>query len=211
MIWKNLTDNILRFLLAAYFLCGISLTLQAQESPFGKLKEKFEQNRVFTAGFHHESIDSYTNDTVGSSGKIWVGQRRYKIRGNNQSVVVNGKTSIVYDDRRNRVIISKYEPAEDDFAPSRILNGIDSTFTVEVEEQRDNQFYIRLVSDDPFAIYKKVEIFLSNELVPKKIRAVDPVDNIITTRFRNGKFIKTREDLFLLDYPNGAEVVDMRN
>jgi len=206
-----LNDNILRFLFTISVLLVFVVSLQAQETPFDQLKQKFEQNEVFNADFHHESIDSYTEDTVASRGKIWVGQRRYKIRGNNQSVVVNGKTSMVYDTNRNRVIISKYVPEEDDFAPSRILNGIDSTFTVEIQEQRDNQTYIRLSSDDAFAIYKSVEIYLSKGLVPQKIRAVDPVDNVITTRFRNGKFMPAAENIFVLDYPAGAEVVDMRN
>ncbi len=211
MIWTNLNDSILRFLFTTCFLFGCLAPLQAQDAPFDQLKKKFEQNEVFNADFEHTSIDSYTQDTTASRGKIWVGQRRYKIRGNNQSVVVNGKTSMVYDTNRNRVIISKYVPEEDDFAPSRILNGIDSTFTVETQEQRGNQIYIRLDSDDPFAIYKSVEIYLSEGLIPQKIRAVDPVDNVIITRFRSGKFIRAEENLFVLDYPAGAEVVDMRN
>ncbi|WP_138431199.1 LolA family protein [Fodinibius saliphilus] len=211
MIWTNLNGNIFRFLFVVCFLTGCSLTLKAQTTHLDKLKQKFEQGDVFKAAFSHESIDSYTQDTVSSRGKIWVGQQRYKISGNNQLVVVDGQVSMVYDDRRNRVIISKYEPKEDDFAPSRILNGIDSTFAIKTQEKQDNQIYIRLASDDPFAIYKKVEIYLSLALVPQKIRAVDPVDNIITTCFRNGKFIEAQEGLFVLDYPQGAEVVDMRN
>lgn len=211
MIWKSLNDKFLRLLFIAFLFCGFTFTLHAQESHFDRLKEQFERNKVFRAEFHHESIDSYTGDTVASRGRIWVGKQRYKIRGRHQTVVVNGQTSMVYDKNRNRVIISKYEPSEDDFAPSRILNGIDSTFTVEVQEKRENQIYIRLISDDPFAIYKQVEIYLSQGLIPQKIRAVDPVDNIITTTFKKGEFIGMREDLFKLDYPSGAEVIDMRN
>lgn len=211
MNWKNLKDSFLRLLLTACLFCGLTVTLNAQGDYFAQLTESFEQGNVFKAEFHHEAIDSYTQDTTASRGRIWVGKQRYKIRTNRQSVVVNGQTSMVYDSNRNRVIISKYEPSEDDFAPSRILNGIDSTFTVEVQEERKSQIYIRLSSDDPFAIYKQVEIYLSKEFVPQKIRAVDPVDNIITTTFRRGEYIESREDLFLLDYPSGAEVVDMRN
>lgn len=211
MISKNLKDSYLRLLFIVYLFCGLTSTLNAQESHFAQLKERFEQGEVFKAEFHHESIDSYTKDTTANRGSIWVGKRRYKIRGSHQSVVVDGKTSMVYDKNRNRVIISKYEPSEDDFAPSRILNGIDSTFAVEIEEERDSQIYIRLASDDSFAIYKQVEIYLSKGLIPRKIRAVDPVDNIITTSFRRGEFIGYREGLFLLNYPDGAEVVDMRN
>lgn len=211
MNWKNFNDKVVRFLFLAVFCCGLTASLSAQKDPFDSLKQKFERGDIFYADFHHQSIDSYTEDTVASSGKIWVGERRYKVEADDQTVVVDGKTSKVYDEGRNRVIISKYEPEEDDFAPSRILNGVDSTFTVTTEEQRDDQIYIRLTSDDSFAIYKEVEIFLSDALVPQKIRAVDPVDNEVTTTFQQGKFIDSGEGMFQLDYPESAEIIDMRN
>lgn len=209
MNWTNITVKVSIFL--ALLLAGATSSLTAQPDTFEKLKEKFERGQIFKADFTHEAVDSYTQDTTSDNGWIWIGQQRYKVRTDRQSVVVNGKTSMVYDDNRNRVIISKYEPAEDDFAPSRILNGIDSTFTVVTEEWQNDRYYIKLSSADPFAIYKKVEIYLSKDEIPQKIRAVDPVDNIITTKFRNGKFISAREGLFRLDYPEGAEIVDMRD
>lgn len=211
MILTSLNDKFIYSLLAVFLFLGISQNALAQDESFAKLKAKFEEGQIFQAGFLHESIDSYTQDTVARTGDIWVGENQYKVLAPNQTVVVDGKTSKVYDENRNRVIISKYEPSEDDFAPSRILNGIDSTFTVETQEQRDNEIYIRLASDDPFAIYKKVEIYLNRALIPQKIRAVDPVDNIITTTFRNGRFVKSTDQLFTIDYPDDAEVVDMRN
>ncbi|HKK46509.1 MAG TPA: outer membrane lipoprotein carrier protein LolA [Balneolaceae bacterium] len=199
-----------RLFFVALILCSFSFTANAQENPFAQLKEKFEQGNIFHADFHHQSIDSYTKDTVASKGIIWVGKTRYKVRADHQSVVVNGKTSMVYDDNRNRVIISKYDPSEDDFAPSRILNGIDSTFTVATQKKQGDQFYIKLTSDDPFAIYKQVEIFTTTDLIPLKIRAIDPVDNIITTTFTGGKYIKPQKNMFLLNYPDGAKIVDLR-
>lgn len=211
MNWKNLNDKLVRFLLFTVFCLGITTFAWAQDEPFSQLKQKFEQGAIFNADFQHQTVDSYTQDTSSSSGVIWVGEQRYKVQADNQTVVVDGENSTVYDENRNRVIISKYEPEEDDFAPSRILNGIDSTYTVKAEEQRNDQIYIRLTSDDEFAIYKEVEIFLSSDLVPQKIRAVDPVDNIMTTTFRGGEFVTLRENIFVLDYPDGAEVVDMRN
>ncbi len=211
MNWKNLTDKLLATFFVILFCLGFLSLTHAQENSLKKLTQKFEEGAIFKAGFHHQSVDSYTQDTVSRRGQIWVGEQQYRVRAQNQSVVVNGKTSMVYDENRNRVIISNYEPEEDDFAPSRILNGVDSTFAVKAEEQKQDQIYIRLTSDDDFAIYKEVEIYLSDELIPKKIRAVDPVDNVITTTFEEGTFIAKQDEMFSLDYPEEAEVVDMRN
>ena len=211
MNWTNLRDKLLRLFFVIFLYSSFAISAHAQENPFARLKQKFEQGEIFNADFHHQSVDSYTQDTVASRGQIWVGESKYKVQTDHQTVVVDDETSKVYDNNRNRVIISKYEPEEDDFAPSRILNGVDSTFTVQAEEQRNNQIYIHLSSDDPFAIYKKVEIYLSMNLIPQKIRAVDPVDNVITTTFNKGQFIDPKEGMFVLDYPAGAEVVDMRN
>lgn len=211
MNWKNLTDKLLPIFFVIFFCLGISLSVSAQENAFSELTQKFEEGAIFKADFQHQSVDSYTQDTVASKGQIWVGEHQYKVMAQHQTVVVNGKTAMVYDENRNRVIISEYEPEQDDFAPSRILNGVDSTFTVQTEKQRGDQIYVRLTSDDPFAIYKKVEIFLSESLIPQKIRAVDPVDNILTTTFEEGAFVNRQEEMFSLEYPEDAEIVDMRN
>jgi outer membrane lipoprotein-sorting protein len=211
MNWTSLSDNLLYLFFLTFLLSSFAIPTNAQEDPFARLKQKFVRGEIFNADFHHQSIDSYTQDTVASGGEIWVGETRYKVQTDHQSVVVDGKISKVYDNNRNRVIISKYAPEEDDFAPSRILNGVDSTFTVQTQEQRNNHIYIHLSSEDPFAIYKKVEIYLSTNLIPQRIRAVDPVDNVITTSFDQGQFISPEEGMFVLNYPDSAEVVDMRN
>lgn len=211
MIWKNLSDNFNRVLVVIIIGLGLPSLALGQQSYFSDLKQTFEDGAIFKADFYHQTVDSYTRDTVASNGRIWVGGQQYRVEADNKSIVVNGETSMVYDEDRNRVIISKYEPKDDDFAPSRILNGVDSTFTVQTQEKRKGEIYILLSSEDPFAIYQKVEIFLSKNLVPKKIEAVDPADNVITTIFSEGEFMDTRGGMFKLSYPENAEKVDMRN
>lgn len=215
MNWMSLKDNYQNYLLTPGKVLVLLLlsvtTLQAQQTPFDKLKERFESGEIFNARFSHQYVDSYTQDTVASSGTIWVGRDKYKVRSQNQSVVVDGETSMVFDDTRNRVIISTYEPAEDDFAPSRILNGADSAYTIESQERKDNRVFITLGSQDPFSVFKKVEITLNGNNRPLRIFAVDQADNLITTTFEAGDFVTQESGMFHLDYPEGAEIVDMRN
>lgn len=193
---------------------GSDATVQAGEparQAFAQLKQRFEDGEIFEADFTHSYVDSFTDDSTSDSGRIWVGRSRYKVQTGNETVVVDGQTSRVYDRNRNRVIISTYEPDEDDFAPSRILNGVDSTFTVDTQERRGDREYILLTSEDPFAMYRQVEIWLTPALIPLRIRAVDPADNVISTAFNDGSFARPDSSLFRLDYPAEAEVIDMRN
>lgn len=210
MILMNTMDRLLQSALVLAITL-IALPVHAQQNAFKELKSNFEQGKIFSADFSHRYVDSYTGDSVASSGIIWVGENKYKVEAENQLVVVDGETSKVYDDSRNRVIVSMYEPAEDDFAPSRILNGADSTYTIESQKREDGNVIITLASEDPFSVFREVKITLDSQLIPLSIFALDQADNEITTTFKNGSFVDPRPGMFELKYPKGAEIVDMRN
>lgn len=213
MTWMNLTDRryyIIPILITLFLSVGTS-KIVAQQTHFDQLINRFKQGSVFHAAFNHQYIDSYTGDTVATSGMIWVGENKYKVQNNNQTVVVDGELSRVYDKNRDRVIVSTYEPEEDDFAPSRFLNGADTTYTVQNQQQQGNETLIKLSSGDPFSVFQRVEITLGAGLIPQEIFALDQADNHITTFFNSGKFIEPQQDLFELSYPDGAEVIDMRS
>lgn len=210
MTLMNTTDRMLQSALGLIMLL-IAIPVSAQQTAFDKLKNMFREGQVFHADFSHKYMDSYTGDSVASSGKIWVGESQYKVEAENQLVVVDGETSKVYDEERNRIIISTYEPEEDDFAPSRILNGADSTYVIENQQRKGNQIFITLLSENPFSVFKEVRITLKNSIVPLRIFALDQADNEIITTFKNGSFITPGEEMFELETPEGAETVDMRN
>lgn len=207
----NLTDKGAIVLLVTILLGMGTAPTFAQQTPFDRLINKFRAGDVFHAVFQHQYVDSYTGDTVATNGTIWVGENEYKVQNDRQTVVVDGETSRVYDKSRNRVIISKYEPKEDDFAPSRFLNGTDTTYTIQKQKQTAGQTLIVLSSDDPFSIFQRVEITLGEALVPRKIFARDQADNLITTVFKSGSFMTPQDELFVLNYPTDAEIIDMRN
>lgn len=186
-----------------------STAILAQTPNFDQLKQRFDRGEVFSAEFNHTYTDSYTGEVVTSDGNIWIDQARYKLESEGQTIVVDGETSRVYDQNRNRVIIDTYYPEDDDFAPSRMLSGIDSTYTVS-EEKTGNRTKITLTTDDEFAVFARVEILIDVQRHPLKISAWDISDNEIVTDFKNGTFIQPEPGLFKLEYPEDAEIVDMR-
>lgn len=184
----------------------------AQTPQFDALKQKMKSGLILSSDFNHYYTDSYTGETLESEGKIWISQESYKLESEDQILVVDGETSKVYDQGRNRVIISTYNEEDDDFAPSRMLNGVDDSYTVtEVKSSSGTSSTITMVTDDDFALFVKVEVVVNEKGIPTKIIAYDISENLIVTEFKNATFSTQSADLFQLNYPETAEIIDTRN
>jgi len=197
-------------LLVLCILLVLPGVVYAQTPHFDELKQKFEDGQIFHATFTHEYRDSYTGEESRSQGEIWIGSGDYKVESEDQIMVVDGEISRVYDGIRNRLLISEYDEEEDDFAPSRMLQGVDETYRVE-ESANSSETLITLISDDPFAIFTIVEISLDQDGNPIEIQAVDQVDNVLVTMFQSGRFIQETPDLFEMTIPENAERIDLRH
>lgn len=199
---------------SVFFFTAISaqgLFAQQSDTPaFDRVKQLFEEGKVFTAQFSHEYNDSFTGESQRTDGQIWIGKNRYKIEGDLQQVVVDGDFSTVYDGSKNRVIISDYVEEEDDFAPSRMLQGVQDDFTAREELLSSGETKITLTSTDVFSVFFEVFIYVSADGIPLRIEAIDQADNELLTGFENGRFIDETEDLFEVKVPENAELIDLR-
>ncbi len=187
-----------------------AVPLFAQAPNFERLKARFDNGEVFKAEFRYVYYDSYTTNTDEAEGTIWIAREAYKLRNGDKTLIVNGETSQTYERDRNRVIINEYVAEDDDFAPSRMLSGVDSTYTVTETTNDDGVTVIRLVTDDEFALYTEVTIRLDRQGRPASIIATDFAENEITTSFFEGAFITPGESTFVLGYPDNAEIIDTR-
>lgn len=186
-----------------------AIAQQQSDNHFALLRQNFDAGDVFTASFEHEYLDTFTGESQHTEGTIWIGKDRYKIISGSNVMVVDGEVSRVYDSLKNRVIISNYVEEEDDFAPSRMLQGVDDSY--EVSETTDNgRPEIRLATEDPFAIFTDVIIQLNEQVIPQKITATDQVENELITQFYEGSFITPSENIFRFAQPEAAEVIDLR-
>lgn len=194
-------------------LCvSFTVPAQAQETPlFDQLRNQFENNRVFISQFSHLYEDSFTGEQQFAEGQIWIGKERYKIESQNQVMVVDGKISRVYDGSKNRLIISDYVEEEDDFAPSRMLQGVDESYNVTEEGAGDGSYRVILTSDDPFSIFEEVTIYVDAQGRPMRIKARDMAENLLTTTFENGDFADSDDEIFELEIPEDTERIDLRH
>ena len=208
MNWESDIKRVITFLV----LVLLPFSMNAQDTPeFDDLKEKFQEGSLFKSEFTHIYRDTFTGESQVTEGVIWVGSDRYKIRNGQNLMVVDGEISRVYDNTKNRVIISDYVEEEDDFAPSRMLQGVDETYRIKEESLENNRIVIQLTSSDPFSVFTRVSIFLDESSVPTKIVAIDQVENELITEFIDGEFISHEEGIFEFQYPDEAEIIDLRH
>lgn len=204
------SKTIIYAVFSALFLFPCSQAVSAQETPvFDRMKSAFEDGQIFRASFSHRYEDSFTGEVQENEGTIWIGKEQYKIEGNNQVMVVDDEISRVFDQNKNRVIVSDYVEEEDDFAPSRMLQGVDESYSVR-ESSTESGTEITLESDDPFSVFATVMIELDENERPLEIRATDQAENLLVTRFQSGEFTEAAEDLFNINAPDDAEVIDLR-
>lgn len=207
---KNLVSKIKYLLL--FLACLMPVIGSGQNTPeFDDLKQTFRDDYVYKANFTHEYHDTFTGEEQVTEGVIWVGREQYKMQSGNNIMLVDGEISRVYNNQKNRVIISDYVEEEDDFAPSRMLNGVDDSYSVEEHKNEDGQTVIELTSDDPFSVFLQVSIFLNSSGIPSRIVAVDQVENELITYFNEGEFMMQTPDTFQFQYPEDADVIDLRH
>lgn len=195
-------------LLCSLFISGFSENEKSDE--LEQVRQKFRDGKVLHAEMTHQIIDSYTGESQVTEGVLWISKHQYKIQADRQAVLVDGETSRVYNEQQNKVIISDYEPEEDDFAPSRFFSGPNDIFFVDAVEKKNDHIRFVLRSEDPFEIFTEVNILLDDRLIPVEIYAVDQMDNKLETSFRGAEYLDFSESLFELSYPENAEIIDLR-
>ncbi len=178
---------------------------------FDTLRARFASGELFHSQLNHSFIDSYTGDTLTTLGEVWIDRDRYKLSMRSGLVIVDGNTSHVYNSEKNQVIISPYNADEDDYAPSRFLHGSLKEYKIKNGPSNGRNNIVVMTSDDPFALFSAIEIEIDDKALPIRITAVDQSGNTIISRFSFGTFLKPDAQVFTLNYPKSAEIIDLRN
>lgn len=201
-----------KLFLLCTMLLGMSAVASAQTGnpALDALRARFDKGELFYSQLHHQFIDSYTGDTLTTLGQVWIDKNRYKLEMPTGVVIVDGATSHVFNSDKNQVILSPYDPEEDDYAPSRFLYGPLDTYKVLRSYESAGNNVVVISSDDAFALFEEIVIELSPQAEPVRIVATDQSGNVILSRFSFGKFVPNDDQLFLLSYPKSAEIIDLR-
>jgi outer membrane lipoprotein-sorting protein len=194
------------FLLAVFLS---SVQLFAQAPPIDALRQELESGKVYVARMNHKMYDSFSNSTTRFSGEIVIGINAYKVTSSERSYLVYNGESKVYETNENRLLISDYDPEEDDNAPSRFLYEVDDVYEINYRTLEQGST-VELTSNDPFELYYKVTIRFDADGNPLSVKAIDQADTELLTEFEDGRFVTPEQDLWKLDLPDGVEVIDLR-
>lgn len=200
------------FLRVSGFMLVMLLVFSPQthaQQAFNQLTGALEDGQVFKASFTHLFVDVFTQDSSLTSGEIVLSKNGYAVEMDERSIVVQDTVSEVYNRANNQVIISRYIPEDDDFAPGQLIYATKNEYSIS-EENLSSGIKITLKPNDPFATFRSVVMQLSAQGLPKTIEAIDQGENLNRTTFSNGRLTSPQPGDFKLDYPETAEIVDLR-
>jgi hypothetical protein len=186
-----------------------AMVAAAGADAFGTLAKRFATGGVYRAEMAHTHVDAFTGDTTVTYGRVWLARDGYKVETSDQVIVVHAGVSKVHHRHQNKLILSRYDPDDDDFAPARFLGGHGDRYRVS-ETRRNGRPRINLTFTDPFDLLRSARIDLGSDGLPVAIDAVDQADNRMRTRFEFGRFMADSTGVFRLPVPAGTQIVDLR-
>jgi hypothetical protein len=181
------------------------------KSGLDNLKLKLKSGQVFQATITHSYIDTFTNDTLFTIGKIWIYNDGYRLESENRIITVNDSVSKVYNSIKEQLIISPYSAIEDDFAPSRFIQASETDFNIkEKSDKAKKQWFVQLRSKDDFSLFNTIELTLDEWFGPVAVNANDQNGNVNTTLFTNAIWQDYDKKIQEIDYPESTEIIDLR-
>jgi outer membrane lipoprotein carrier protein len=116
-----------RILCVIVGLVSLSQVVLAQNDPkAGAILEAMSKKYKNMSGFKAKFVSSMENAERGikesAEGEIIVKGGKFNLKMGNQEIINNGKTVWTYTKESNEVLISNYEPDEDDITPTNIFS-----------------------------------------------------------------------------------------
>ena len=143
-------------------------------------------------------------------------EHKYRIETDDQTVVTDGETVWSYSVPNRQVLIDRFKPSDRSFSPERILGGATDEYaaTVRGREKSGNTecIVLNLIPKGERSLLKSLRLWVDpSEWLVRKAELTD-VNGKVTTYTVSDITLNPglSDSRFVLQIPEGAEVVDMR-
>jgi outer membrane lipoprotein carrier protein len=143
-------------------------------------------------------------------------EHKYRIETDDQIVVTNGETVWSYSVPNRQVLIDRFKPSDRSFSPERILGGAtdDYAATVRGREKSGNTecIVLNLLPKGEASLVKSLRLWIDPSEWLVRTAELTDVNGKVTTYTVSDITLNPglSDSRFVLQIPEGAEVVDMR-
>lgn len=181
-----------------------------------RLQAGLESGRVLRADVEQTIRSPYTDTPQYFTGSLVSQGERYRIEAPNQTVVTDGATIWVYDERRKQVLVGT--PSQDPTVlhPSdlfRVREDYDATLVETTQRDGVSHHVLRLSPKTEDAPFTDITLWVrASDALVTRVQATDVNDAVITIELSNLETAASTPDrTFTFDPPEGVEVVDLRS
>ncbi len=150
------------------------------------------------------------------SGKFYMRKGgMYRIEGEEQIIVTDGKSVWTYSKDNRQVVIDVYHEDPKSFSPDKVLINVPKNYSATIlsdEKAETDVTVLKLIPKDDKSQVKWMKVWISREdWLMRKCQIEDVSDNLTTYAISKISLNTHLPDsLFLFSAPKGVEVIDLR-
>ena len=217
-----MNGNVIRGAALAALLLGVARGAARSDDPqeiLGAVRKKYETIRDAELRFTQHTRFPQSSLEQRAKGTLYLKkEHKYRIETDDQTVVTDGETVWSYSAANRQVLIDRFKPSDRSFSPERILGGgggaEEYTATVRGREKAGGTecIVLKLIPRGEGSLLSSLRLWVDPSDWLIRVAELTDVNGKVTTYSVSD--IKLNPGLsdsrFVMQIPEGAEVVDMR-
>lgn len=181
-----------------------------------KIQKKYETIEDASIKFTQQFLFGVTKNEQMFEGTFLMKKgNKYILELQHQKIITNGDIVWSINNLNKQVIIDKYRDDPNSFLPDKILVSVPQNYYVSLlsNEKIDNQDFsvFKFIPKDKKVNYKWIKVWVSDDLLMKKIQLLDDSSNLTTYIVKEIKINQKIPDVqFQYNPPPDLEVIDLR-
>jgi outer membrane lipoprotein carrier protein len=194
-----------------------AFTADDAQEILGNIRKKYETIRDAELKFTQQTRFPRTSLEQRARGTLYMKkEHKYRIETEDQTVVTDGETVWSYSVANKQVLIDRYKPSDGSFSPERLLGGATGDFTATVRGREKaggtECVVLNLVPRGEGSTLRSLRLWVDPSDWLVRMAEITDVNGKVTTYTVSDITLNPglSDSRFVMQIPEGAEVVDMR-